>query len=71
MYLLLLTCFSQKSCALFGNTNKTRYLIKQKQGKLLSQYFAKLLASAGLAIIGKNQALNRQALNRQAINTDF
>ena len=35
---------------LFGNTNKTRYLIKQKLnvGKLLSQYFAKSLASGAL-----------------------
>ena len=31
----------------FGNTNKSQ--IKQKQGKLLSQYFAISLASAGRA----------------------
>ena len=36
--------FQSKTLVHFGNTNKS--LMKQKQGQLLGQYFAKSLASA-------------------------
>ena len=40
--------FQSKTLVHFGNTNKS--LMKQKQGQLLGQYFAKSLASAGLLL---------------------
>ena len=40
--LIVVDIFQSKNLVRFGSTNKS--LIKQKQGKLLSQYLAKLLA---------------------------
>ena len=45
----------------FGNTNKS--LIKRKQGKVLSQYFAKSLASAGLARDSFTETCHQQLIS--------